>query len=363
MRPAARWLIVAAVAVALAAAPPVVRAIPADQSDVSARDLAQRVRTAQDSGWSGEVRTFGSLRIPVGDSGFRDVARLLGQETRLRVWWRGAESWRVDRLRRGGESDLAIAGGLVTRWDSESRKVSVTPYSSLRLPHDVDVLPVTLARRLLAGAGTQELSRLPSLRVAGRSAAGLRLVPTDRRSTVARVDVWADDETGVPLRVEVYGDQVRRAVLVSQVTGFDPETPEVRETSLQLDPGLSFSRGVAFDDAMEQRVLARVALPSDLAGLPRASGASGVSSLGVYGRGPTAFLVIPVRDSLVGDLRDQLRRSSSARIDGRTVALEIGPVSMLLADLGEDSGVLLTGTVTPETLVTAARQLEGSARP
>ncbi len=53
---------------------------------------------------------------------------------------------------------------------------------------------------------SDELSRLPARRVAGRSAAGLRLVPADPASTIARVDVWADEASGLPLRVEVYGE-------------------------------------------------------------------------------------------------------------------------------------------------------------
>ena len=320
------------------------------------------VRAASDTGWSGEVRSLGSLRVPVDDAGLRGVAGLLGQETNLRVWWRGPDSWRVDRMRRGGESDLAVDDGLAVRWESESRKVSVTPYSRIRLPHAVDVLPVNLAQRLLAGATSSELSRLPSRRIAGRSAAGLRLTPADSRSTISRVDLWADDESAVPLRVEVYDDQSRRAVLVTRVTSFDDATPTARSASLNLAPGLSFSRGVSFDDALEQNAFAPFMAPGSLAGLERAGDVARRGGIGVYGRGPTAFLVIPVRDSVAGELAAQLRRSRSARDDGRTIALEVGPISMLLVDHGEENRFLIAGTVTPETLLAASQELGRDVR-
>ena len=151
MVPATRWLIVAAVAVALVAAPTLVRAIPPDESDIDAATLAKRIRDAHDRGWSGEVVTQGSLDVPVETSAFGGVARLLGERTELRVWWRSDTNWRVDRLRRSGESDLVRDGGLIIRWTYEGHRVTFTPYSPIRLPNDADVVPVELAHRMLAG--------------------------------------------------------------------------------------------------------------------------------------------------------------------------------------------------------------------
>ncbi len=68
-----------------------------------------------------------------------------------------------------------------------------------------DLLPPDLARRLLALAGTDPVTALPSRRIAGRDAAGLRVTPTDPQTTVGSVDIWADPTTALPLRVEVAG--------------------------------------------------------------------------------------------------------------------------------------------------------------
>ena len=83
-------------------------------------------------------------------------------------------------------------------------------YSPVRLPDDADLAPPALARRLLAGARPAELRRLPSRRVAGRSA-GAAPAPGEPTTTIERVDVWADTATGLPLRVEAYGAGARPA--------------------------------------------------------------------------------------------------------------------------------------------------------
>ena len=269
MVPAARWLIVAAVALAIVAAPSALRAIPARSSTISAVELAHQVRAAYDRGWSGEVDSQGNLRVPITTSTFSGVSRLLGATTDLRVWWRGRDDWRVDRMRATGESDLAVDGGLEVTWTYESRKVRVLPYSSVRLPDDSDVVPVSLAHRMLSGAKASELSRLPSKRIAGRSAAGLRLVPADPRSTISRVDIWADESTGVPLRVDVYAAYSTHPVLSTQLLSFDPERPSATDAHMHLDPGLSFTRGQAVDEAAGANVFAPFVQPGEVAGLPR----------------------------------------------------------------------------------------------
>jgi hypothetical protein len=361
MVPALRWLAVAAVAITVAAAPTLVRAVPPRGSDVSAVALASRIRADYGRGWSGEVASTGYLQLPITTSTFSGVARLLGQRTELRVWWRGPKDWRVDRLRSTGESDLAVDGGLEVTWSYETRKVRVLPYSSVRLPDDSDVVPTSLAHRMLSGARPSELSRLPSRRIAGRSAAGLRLVPSDRRSTIGRVDIWADS-TGVPLRVDVYAAHAdRQPVLSTRMVTFDPGRPSTDQAHMHLDPRLSFTRGEAVDEAAGANVFAPFAPPDEVAGLPRLGDPTYFGAVGVYGRGPTALLAIPLRDFVAGQLRDQLSRSSRSRDDSAGVALEVGPVSILLTDVA-DGHFLVVGTVTPATLVAAARDLAHGVR-
>lgn len=361
MRPIVRWLIVAVVAVALASAPPLVRAIPADESGIGATALAERIRDAHDLGWSGEVVSQGALDVPLDTSDFGGVARLLGESTELRVFRRTATNWRVDRLRVSGESGLLRDEGLVVRWTYEGHRVHFTPYSSVRLPNDADVVPVELAHRLLAGAERQELSRLPSRRIAGHSAAGLRLEPADKRSTISRVDVWAQTRTGLPLRVEVYGDGQDVPILSTRVTSLDLSRPSPEIADFTVTQGLDFSRGVALDDAAGANAFAPYLPPDRVADLPRRGDALNFGAVGIYGRGPTAILAIPLRDYVARGLREQLRKSTSSRDLGDRIALEVGPISVLLARLA-GGNFLITGTVTPETLADAMEDLRVGVR-
>jgi hypothetical protein len=362
MVPAVRWLLVAAVALGLAAAPAVVRAIPPRGSDIAAAALAHRIRAANDRGWSGEVRSQGSLQVPVSTSAFSGVSRLLAGNADLRVWWRSPTNWRVARLRDTGESDLTVDGGLAVRFNYETSKVSVVPYSPVRLPEDSDVVPASLAHRMLSGAKPAELTRLASKRVAGRSAAGLRLVPSDRRSTISRVDVWADDATGIPLRVDVYDAKSgARPFLTTQVISFDPTRPSAKEARLDLAPRLSFTRGVSLDEAAGANAFAPFVPPARLVGLPRLGDAVDFGAVGAYGRGPTAVLAIPLRGFVARGLRTELRKSHSSREEGNRIALEIGPISVLLADVAQGH-FLIAGTVTPSTLLAAAKDLQSGVQ-
>ncbi len=358
MVPGARWLAVAAVALGVASAPLVTEALPVRESDISATRLADRISGADDLGWSGEVRSQGSLRVPLTGSTFGGMARLLGEETNLRVWWRDRENWRIDRIRTTGESDLVRHGGLMVRFSYEESRVRFTPYSAVRLPDDVDVVPSALAARLLAGAHSDELSRLPSRRVAGRVAAGLRLLPSDARSTISQVDVWADVSSGLALRVEVYGEPRGGVpILETELTSLRLVKPErAKATFRQLSPHLDFSRGVALDEAAGAATFAPFVPPGSVAGLARRGQPDVFGAVGVYGRGPVAVLAVPLRPWVAERLHDQLARSRDSLETGSSISLEVGPISVRLVDDGGTS-FLLTGTVTPETLSQAATDL------
>ncbi len=358
----ARWLAVAAVALLLAAAPQVTHALPVHQSDVSATRLAARIQDSASLAWSGEVRSRGSLQVPLTGSTFGGVARVLGEQTQLRVWWRDPDNWRLDRIRATGESDLVRDGGLTVRWNYEDNRVNFTPYSPIRLPDDVDVVPAALARRLLAGATPDELIRLRSQRVAGHVAAGLRLVPDDERSTISKVDVWAEEKSGLPLRVEVYGDPTESLpILDTEMVSVSLRTPGATRTDFRLSPSLDFSRGVALDEAAGANVFAPFDLPRSIADLPRRGAPETFGAVGVYGRGPTAVLAVPVRRSTAKGLHDQIAKSRDSQESGRSISLQIGPISILLVR-GHRSSFLLAGTVSPATLRQAAIDLVHNIR-
>ena len=354
MLPAARWIVVAVVAIACATAPALLRVVPAHDSDISATALAKRIHASAALGWSGEVHALGALEVPLTGSTFGGVSRLLGGQTDLRVWWRDPEHWRArpaPHQRRAGPR--SGSGTQTMRWTYESSTARFTPYSEVRLPNDSDVVPPVLADRLLSGAKAAELTRLPARRVDGRSAAGLRLVPSDPRTTIARVDVWADEDSGLPLRVDVYDEGGRdRPILTTQarLAGHGP----TRQPSVT-----SFQTAVACASPAERRSTRRPGpTPSRPSSFPTrwptcrdAVRPETFGAVGIYGRGPTALVGIPLRSFVTG-LYDQLSSNRNATVTGQRVSLQVGPLSVLLL-VGRDVGLLLTGTVTPATLETA----------
>jgi hypothetical protein len=178
-----RWLVVVVAAVAFIATRLVIASPPATPSETSAIELAGRIQQSASVGWSGFVETDGTLQVPDNES-FATLAQLLGENTQLRVWWRNAADWRVDRIRSTGETDMFRQGGGTVRWVFESETATYSPVSKIRLPDASDLLPPTFARSLLQGVRGDELRSLPGREIAGSAAAGLRLTPADKATTI-----------------------------------------------------------------------------------------------------------------------------------------------------------------------------------
>ncbi len=350
---------VAVVAALVVIAPLTPGFIPARASDVSAPALARAIDQSRTVSWSGDVTTQGTLQIPDTDS-FAGVAELFGERKDVRVWWRDPTSWRVDRVRQTGETGLVREGDRLTSWVFESARATVSPYSPVRLPDVSDLLPNQLAERLLSGATDDELSRLPARRIAGRDAPGLRLTPSDQQSTIGQVDVWADSDTGLPLRVEVTGVGADQPVLRSEVDRLDLGTPDPDTTTFTPPPDAEVRSRDAVDLAAGANVFAPFVLPGSVADLDRRGDTDDLGAVGIYGRGPTALVAIPLRRDAAGRARDQFSAAASAEETEAGTALSIGPLSILLTSGGEGRGrgtFLLAGTVTPETLTAAADEL------
>ncbi|RLV49622.1 hypothetical protein D9V37_06795 [Nocardioides mangrovicus] len=354
-----RWLLVALVAVAVAAPPTVLRLWPASGSGLSAAQVADRVRAAEKLGWSGEVHTVGSLKVP-GTAGFANLSSLAGGTSDLRVWWRSATSWRVDRTRSSGESDLARDDDRVVRWTYESRRAVTTSYSPVRLPDESDLLPPTLAARALSGARDDELTRLAPQRIAGHSAVGLRLVPDQAGTTISHVDLWADEASGLPLRVAVYAAGSRVPVLTTQASSVHLGAPSASTTRFDFPSGVKVHTSYAIDDAAGANAFAPFTMPSSLAGMKRRGDPADFGAVGIYGRGLTDVLVIPLRHQVAHELYDQLAQSPAAtttrsRTEAR-LTLRLGPLSVALV-FDRTGHFLLAGTVTPQKLLTAVPEL------
>ncbi|MCH1868249.1 hypothetical protein [Nocardioides sp. CFH 31398] len=355
-----RWLAVTLGLAVFVAVAVVVRSWPAADDDVDAATLADRVQDSVDRPWSGYVVSQGTLALPDADR-FSSVGDLLGEQTRLRAWWRGPDAWRVDELRPAGEVGLRHEGALTTEWSYETGIAEGTAERyrdpDVRLPRTVDLLPPELARHVLAGVRDDEVSRIGARRLAGRDALGLRLVPSLPQASVRRVDVWADAETSVPLSVEVYGDG-DDPVLSTAFAEFDDTEPAA--STVAFDP----PRGVVVEDEDVLDIVdavsrfAEAVPPRRLAGLPRTRDSAG--AVGVYGRGVTRVMALPLDERGAGPLREQLALTPGASVTPERTVAVLGPLGVLVTDDGDGDGWLVTGLVTPETLVRAGRSLTPS---
>ncbi len=353
-----RWAAVAVGVLALLAAPFVLRAWPVASSSLSAPEVVARIRASQDVPYSGLVSSRGGVSLP-GDAALEGVATLLGRDGDLRAWWAGPDTWRVATLRTTGETDLWHRGEVTMRWVYESRNLTVHPDAPVRLPTSVDVLPPVLAVRVLQGAHEDEVTRLPTARVAGRTAVGVRLTPDQPQSTVGHVDLWADTETGLPLRVEVHGSQ-GPAVLAAGFTSLDLGMPSPDDLRFTPPPDARVDDDEAVDLATAANRYADREVPDTLAGLP--SRGPPLGSVGLFGRGPTVLLAVPVRAEDAEDLRRELQdRPGSTCLElGDVVAT--GPITTMLTRRGFGDDWLLIGTVTADSLERAAGELPAASR-
>jgi len=362
---AGRWAVVVIAVAVLLSLPSLIAALPASDAGTSAADLRTAVLRSTDVAFTGYAQAAGGLDLPVSEQ-LTSVADLLSDRTSMRAWYRGPDDWRVDVVSPTGETDVhADAGGTWT-WDYEGATATRTAPTPLALPTASDLLPSALGRRLLSEATDAELSRLGADRIAGRDALGLRLVPAEEASSVARVDVWVDAGTGLPLRVQVFGeDAAGPGAEPALDTGFLDlalTTPGAEVTAFAVPPGAEVRQGQdaqllqAADRA--GRDGDRVRLPAQLAGLDRRSIEGAPRSVGVYGRGITVLAVSPLPRRAADPLRAALVSAPESVVDALGVRISAGPLGLMLVSRA-DGSVLLAGTVSLDALAAAATELTG----
>lgn len=338
----------------LVGVPIVVRAVPPPDSDIDASGLLALVRAAEDRPYGGYVETQGALQLPVTDR-FTDLGELLGERTRLRVWWRDHTEWRVDKLSVQGETDLVHGSGFTTQWAYESFDARVSVDPPIRLPRTADLLPPELGRRLLSDVDAAEVSRLPTRSVAGMAAPGLRLEPAAVQSSIGHVDLWADPDSGIPVRVEVYADGAANASFTTEFREFDAGPPDRSATTYQPTPDTDRSFDDVLDIADAANQYAPVRPPATAAGLEL--GAASDRAVGVYGEGTAQLIAIPLRDREAGALREQMALTPGVEQDPERTVVSLGPLGVLLTGAEGDGGWLLAGTLTRDALERAARDV------
>lgn len=355
-----RWAIVAAGTGVLCTLPAIIAAWPVPASALSAAQLRTRMMASANVAYQGYAESDVSLDLPTLPD-LSDVISLLDGTTDQYAWYRSPGQWRADVLTTASEEDTYQTGGGTYVWDySRNLLTEVTGVQSVRLPRASDLLPPMLARRLLAYAGVagNREYRLPSQRIAGIDAAGLRLVPASSQTTIGAVEVWADPASGLPVQVEVFARGASTPVLVTRFLEVSLSRPSLATVTPDPGPGIGFTLSQLPDVSGLLNGFAPP-LPDTLAGLAQVANPSGLADVAAYGIGLTRFAVIPLPAG-VGNTA-----MTKASLVGAAIKLPFGSgvlvttslLTMVLAAPPGGPVYLLTGAVTPGLLERAASQL------
>ena len=353
---ARRWALVVTVVAILAALPALVGAWPAADDNRSAAQLRAAAIASVDVQFSGFAESAGGLALPVANQ-LNSLADLFSDRTEMRVWWRGPTDNRVDLVTAGGETGSYRDERGTWTWEYEANRATRTDDEPLALPTPPDLLPNTLARRLLSEAEPGELSRIGADRIAGRDALGLQLTPAAAASSVDRVEVFVDKETGLPLRVRVFGKGAGNPALATHFVDLDLAPPTAGVTTFNPPPGatreVGDTLGVLQNAARELR---SGPLPDTLAGLPRRTLDGAPPAIGIYGSGVTVLAVVPVPRGVAGELRGAASGDPNTVNDELGTRLTAGPLGILLV-AGRRTPSVIVGTVTLDALAQAAAEL------
>jgi hypothetical protein len=358
----------------LCALPALASALPVTVPTLTASQLRARILGSANMSYTGYAESNATFGLPP-LAGLSSVTSLLDGVTKMRVWQAAPQRWRVDTLTDAGERDTYQLGATGYQWNSGAQLLTmVLPAApgtaTVRLPRAADLLPTSLAQRVLSQVGTSaaaggpgrsdtaRFSTLPPLRVAGQSAAGLQVTPADPASTIGAVDIWAQPSTGLPLMVEVFGRGARTPALQSQFFQVGPWTPAGTVlTPPPRVPGTGFTTASASNLTSALRNLEFERLPGALAGRERVP--SQVTNVGLYGSGLALFTVLAVRagSNFMADAQsDGGTPYSFPHGTGYLLSASLVEAVVARSDRSGDT-YLLAGTVSGKVLLEAAAEL------
>jgi hypothetical protein len=357
-----RWLAVACGFALLCGLPAVIGAWPVPDSPLSATALRARMLASANVPYQGYVESSVDLDLPsLPDLG--DVSSLLDGITDQYAWYRSPGQWRSDVITASGEDDTYQTSQGTFQWSySANLLTQIIGAQPVRLPRAADLLPPALALRLLSFASSAtKISRLPSQRVAGVDAAGLRLLPDDPDSTVGAVDIWADPGNGLPVQVDIFTHGSAQPILVARFLDLSEGLPSLADVTPAPAPGVG-TTVTALPDVSGIVDRFGPPLPSQIAGQSQVPAPSGLADVAAYGAGFSRFAVLPL-PSRVGQSALNAAQSAGAGgvklSSGGTGALIETPLLTVLLAQSQFGGpvYLLTGAVTPTLLVQAGSDL------
>lgn len=354
-----RWAVVAAGTALLCGLPALVAAWPVPASALSTAQLRARMLASASVPYQGYAESNVDLNLPTLPD-LSDVTALLDGSTDQYTWYRSPGQWRADVLTTAGEDDTYQTSQGTFVWDYDSNLLTqIVGAQPVRLPRAADLLPPALARRLLGFAGPADRSyRLPSMRVAGVAAAGLRIVPVGQDTTIGAVDIWADPANGLAVQVEVFGRRGGEPVLVSRFLALSLSRPSLADVTTDPGPGVGTTVTGLADVSGVLRGFGPP-LPARLAGSGRVAAPAGLADVAAYGSGFARFAVLPLPErtgtealSAVGTVGATIQQSG-----GSVVVVSSPLVTVLLASSPGGPVYLLAGAVPASLLEKAATQL------
>lgn len=357
-----RWALVAAGTALLCALPAVVSALPVAPSTLSAAQLRARILASARVSYQGYTASDVNLDLPsLPDLG--NVVSILDGSTNQYAWYRSPGQWRADVLTTAGEDDTYQTSQGTYIWDySGNLMTQVVGNQPVRLPRAADLLPPDLARRLLGFAGAADhMSRLPSQRVAGVDAAGLRIVPGGSATTIGAINMWADPVTGLAVEVEIFGRGAVAPALVTRFLDLTLSKPSLADITPNPGPGVGYSV-TGLPNASGVVNAFGPPLPGRLGGDSRVANPGGLADVAAYGSGLARFAVLPLPHRIG---TEALNAASSAgavtQLNGGTaVVVETPLLTVLLIGRPGETVFLLTGAVTPSVLERAGADLMSS---
>jgi hypothetical protein len=288
-----RWVAVSAVLAVLVALPLIIRVWPVSAAGLGPAVLRERIRNSAGQPYQGYAQAIGALGLPSLPQ-LSDVTNLLSTTTELRTWYAAPDRWRVDQIGPGEEQDLYERPDGEYRWDyTDEQLTRVVGEQPVRLPRAADLTPPELGRRVIAATAGDPVTALPDRRIAGAATQGLRIIPAEKSTTIAHIDIWAMPGNGLPLQVEITPKGISQPVLTARFLEIDPHTPDAGViTPPAPHDGIGYTTTETPDLVSAINRFSRATLPDRLGGRPRRNALAGVSAAGVYGSGLTELVVL-----------------------------------------------------------------------
>jgi outer membrane lipoprotein-sorting protein len=350
-----RWVLLAGLLALAASLPAAIAALPVSAPEISPDRLLARAAGSEDVAYSGVVESSAHMGLPDFRRAER-LAQLLGEKHRLRVWYVGPTSWRVDEITSIGERDTYLDGTGLWLWDSGRESVTrVKGTPAVRFLRPADLLPSELGRRVALAADATEIEDLPARRVAGVACPGLRIVPRSDASTIGRVDMWVHPNSGLPLAVEIVPRGTSEPLISSQFLDLELGAPSEKIVGFDFPEGASFSFTTASDFAQAVERYSPFVLPNEIGGLRRRSSVAGAAATFGDGFELVAALVLSERYSPFTP--DELARVQTASGSWGTGHIVETPLFNALTFRRGGIRFILGGTVTTDFLDAAARSL------